>query len=346
MGVSAIGATVAAGAAAHPSAHSAAAKLGANLRLDAVGVETEQRRGGHGVARVLDGVVGHRQHVGSHFDLHLHFAVHARAERAVEVGERDEYREQRDALLHHGLRLDLLDGACETAIGVRIHDDNRGLARLDLADIGFVELGAHPDLCEVGHLDDGGPAADGAGRGRDHHAQRHRFFNNGADDGGGDGGVFETLLGEVEVGALTDYRCIGVGEVQCRRFMFLSGDDLLREHVVRTLLLRLGHAELCLGRVQVRLRLVELVLHVAGVDLDDEVPDSHGRSRLDRHARDQAAGLGLHLDDVDRFHDAVGLRVDDDIAARDRGRRNGTGARRRAVAGRSEYGRAKRDNKG
>ena len=128
--------------------------------------------------------------------------------------------------------------------------------------------------------------------------------------------------------------------------MFLRGDDFLHEHFVGALLLRCGHAEFGLRRDQVCLRLVVLVLHIAGVDLDDEVSRTHQRARLHRHACDLAAGLGLHFHDVDRLDDAVGLRVNDDVAARDRRGGDAADLGRSAAAGRGKSGRSECDDEG
>ena len=143
--------------------HSAAAGLRAQLRLDAVWIEAQHRRRGDSVARVLDRIVGDGQDVGAHFDLYLHFTIHARLERTVEVGEGYEHRKQRDTLLYDGLGFDLLDCADETPVRISVNNHDSGQPAADLSDVRLVELHAHPDLGEVGHFDDGRAAADGSG---------------------------------------------------------------------------------------------------------------------------------------------------------------------------------------
>jgi len=66
------------------------------------------------------------------------------------------------------LRLDLLDDAIETAIGIRIDDDRRHLRSADLADVGLVEQGAHANLGQVRHLEQDRTAAGAVGGRRDH----------------------------------------------------------------------------------------------------------------------------------------------------------------------------------
>ena len=62
--------------------------------------------------------------------------------------------------------------------------------------------------------------------------------------------------------------------------------------------------------------MVVLVLHVARVDLDEQVVRLHERARFHRHLGDQPRCFGFHLDDVDRLDGARGFGVDDDGAAR------------------------------
>ena len=106
--------------------------------------------------------------------------------------------------------------------------------------------------------------------------------------------------------------------------MFLRRDDPTLEQVIRTLLLRLGHLQLRLGGAHIGERLIVLVLHVTGVELDDEIARLDQRARLDRHLRDLPRGLRLHLDDVDRLDRAGGRRIDDDVPTfHRRGRESG-----------------------
>ncbi len=58
-----------------------------------------------------------------------------------------------------------------------------------------------------------------------------------------------------------------------------------------------------------------LILYVSRIDLHQEVTGLHVIAGLDRHFRDQAGGLRLHFDHVDRLDYAGRLGVHDDVAA-------------------------------
>ena len=65
-------------------------------------------------------------------------------------------------------------------------------------------------------------------------------------------------------------------------------------------------------------RLVVLVLHVARVDLRQQVAGLDRRADLDRHAHDLPRGLRLHLDQVDRLDRSGRLDRDGDVSPLDR----------------------------
>ena len=216
-----------------------------------------------------------------------------------------------------GLRLDLLDGAAELAIGEGV-DGDRGLeAGAHLADVGLVHEGAGADLGEVGHLDDGRATAGRARPRLDDLPERDGLLDDRAHDRRGHARIVEALLREVERGARADDRRRGVRKVELRRLVLLRGDDLGGEEVVGALLLDLGDLELLLRGVEVGLRLVVLVLHVTRVELHDEIPGAHERAGLDGHLDHLAGGARLDLDDVDRFDHAGGLGRHDDRATLD-----------------------------
>jgi hypothetical protein len=167
--------------------------------------------------------------------------------------------------------------------------------------------------------------------GLDDLSERDGLADDGAEDGRGDTRIVEALLREIERGARPHDRRGGVRVVEVRRLVLLRRDDLPREEVVRALLLELGHFKALRRRVEVGLRLVVLVLHVARIELDDEVARPDERAGLDRHLDDLSRRAGLHLDDVDRLDDAGRLGLHDDRAALDG--RGADGERRLLLAG-------------
>ena len=188
-------------------------------------------------------------------------------------------------------------------------------------------------LVEVGHLDQRRAAAERAGGRRDDLAERNRLLDDGAGDRRAHRRVLETLLREVEVRARANELRLRVRVVERRGLVLLRRDDARLEQVVGALLLRFGDLQLRLGRADIGQRLVVLVLHVARVELHDQVARLDQRARLDRHLRDLPRGLRLHLDDVDRLDGAGGRCVDDDVAALDRGGRDRDARRLLARAG-------------
>src|SRR5205814_9441885 len=165
--------------------------------------------------------------------------------------------------------------------------------------------------------------AERAGRRGDHHNLRDILFDDRPDNRRGDRGVLESLFGEIEVGARPNQQGDRVGIIQRGGFVLLSGNHARLEHFVRTALLRVGDVYLRLGGLHVRVGLIVLILDVARIYLRDQIARLHRGASLHGHPRDQTGGLGLDLDDVDRLNDAVRLRVDDDVAPADRGRRDG-----------------------
>ena len=160
-----------------------------------------------------------------------------------------------------------------------------------------------------------------------------------------DGRVLEPLLGEVEVRCRADDGRLGVLEVERRGLELLRRDDARLEQLVAALLLLLGDLQLGLRAVELGFGLVVLVLHVARVDLDEQIARLHEGSRFDRHLRDEAGRLRLDLDDVDRLDDAGRLRVDDDVAARnERGLYKGRFIPIAAARGGTENGERQREN--
>jgi hypothetical protein len=81
----------------------------------------------------------------------------------------------------------------------------------------------------------------------------------------------------------------------------------------------LSDIEARLGGVEVGLGLIELVLHIARVELHDEIARPDDGAGLDRHLDDLARRARLDLDDVDRLDLAGGFSSHDDVAALDHG---------------------------
>ena len=132
--------------------------------------------------------------------------------------------------------------------------------------------------------------------------------------------VLERLLGEIEVGAVRDHD-VGLRGLVAHRDLLelLRRDDARLEHFLIALLVALGDRQLRLGGVERRLGLVVSVLHVARVDLDDQVARIEARACFDGHLGDDARRLRFDFDDGDRLDHAIRLRVDDDVATRNVG---------------------------
>ena len=127
------------------------------------------------------------------------------------------------------------------------------------------------------------------------------------------------LLGEVEVRLRRDDVRFRLLVVHRDLLEFLRRDDARLEHFLIALLVALGDRQLRLGGVERRFGLVVPVLHVARVDLDDQIAGIDARAGLDGHLGDDAGRLRFDFDDGDRLDHAIRLRVDDDVATRNGG---------------------------
>ena len=84
--------------------------------------------------------------------------------------------------------------------------------------------------------------------------------------------VLEPLLGDVERWcARGSTGACALAIVELRRLVLLRGDDALLEQLVGALLLRLRDLELRLGGVEIGLGLIVLVLHVARLELHEQL---------------------------------------------------------------------------
>ena len=268
-------------------------------------------------------------------DLDRHLGVHPRQQPALRVVEPHQDGEERDVLLDHRLRLDLLHPAGEDAPRVGLDRHPRRLAGADAADVHLVDPRPRPHLGEVGHREHRGAARDVGGRRGDDLTRLDLAREDGAGDRRADGDVAQPLAGERQVGLGAHHagarRRGGVG----RLVELELGDDSLLAQPPHALELRLGDARRDARGGEVGLGLGVRVAHVARVDLGEERAGLHHGAALHQHAPDLARGARLHLDHPHRLDQARRLGGDLEIAALDRGargvRRDGA---RRAAAGR------------
>ena len=218
----------------------------------------------------------------------------------------------------------------------RVDRDLHVLTGLEPAHVGLVHQRARSHLREVGHLHQRRPAAHRIQRRGDDRSQRHVLGDDRPVDRGAHRGVLEALLGQVERRARAHHLRLRLRHLQLGRLVLGPRDHLARVQIVGALPLRLGHREACLGRPRVRRRLIEAVLHVARVDLHDQVADVHDGPDLDRHLDDLPRGARLDVHDVDRLHRAGGRRVHDDVTPLDRLGGHRHRLRSRAAASRGE----------
>ena len=305
------------------------------LRLHAVGVQSEQRGRLPRFTRGTDCIVWHCDGAETFVGEHLDFAVHAGLEQPFAVVERNQHGEHRHVLLHGRLRFDFLDHAAERAIRKSVHGDLRRLAGLHGADVRFVHECARAHLGEVSHRRNDATAAHRLSAGLNDLTDRHRLRDDRAFDGRHHACILELLRGEVEA-RLTTHQCgLRVRKTRLRRFEVGARDDAILEQRFLTLELRRGDVEIRLRRGQVSGGLLEGGGEIRRVDLHDEIARLHVAANFDRHLHDLARGsLGLHLDHVDHFDDARGLSRHDDVATLNGGGGNrddfgvGLGARR------------------
>jgi hypothetical protein len=237
---------------------------------------------------------------------------------SVEVLEIHEHGEHRHALLDHGLGLDLLHLALEPAVGKRVDGDRRRFVGADVSDIRFVEVGAHPHVREVGHLEQRGAAAHRVGGRLDDLPDLDVLLDDRAVGDGAHRRIGQRLGRDVEVGLLANHRGLRALVGEPCLLVLLRRDHLGGQHLVAALLLRGGDFELGLGRIEVGRRLAVLLLHGLRVDLGEERARLHVGARFHRHVGDHAGGFGAHLHDDDRFDGAVGFGRHDDVAPLDR----------------------------
>ena len=186
-----------------------------------------------------------------------------------------------------------------------------------VADIRFVDQGAHTDLGEVGHLEQRGATRHGA-RGRGNHlAQRHRFVDNGPAHRRHDRRILQSLLREVQIRGGADNLSLRLRQRELCTLELRRGDHARLEHLVGALLGGFGDFDAGLRAPEVGTRLIVLVLHVARIHLHQQVAGAYLCSGFDGDLCDLTRRFRFHFDNVDRFHRAGRLRVDHDRAAFD-----------------------------
>ena len=99
---------------------------------------------------------------------------------------------------------------------------------------------------------------------------------------------------------------------ELRGLKFRRRDNARLVQIVRALLRRLRDLERRLCSAQIGGRLVVLVLHVARIDLHEQLSGLHHRADFNRDLGDLTRGLRFHFDHVDRLDRASRLSVDHD----------------------------------
>ena len=120
----------------------------------AVGVQAECEGCVCVFTRRANGVVWNRDHLRALIGANADFAVHAGAEQAICVVERDEHWKHRDVLLHDSRWLDLLHRAVECPVRKGVYEHHGVLSNPDLPDFGFTDECARTNFGEVCHRGD------------------------------------------------------------------------------------------------------------------------------------------------------------------------------------------------
>ena len=154
--------------------------------------------GGVAVFVVEDGLLGDGEDVLVLFEEDLGVGGHVGFELAAGVVDGDADLKRRDVVLFDAERGDLGDLAEEGLVFERFDLDSGGLAKVDLADIGFVDLALDVDLGRVtdGH-DEGGCGTEDEDR-ADGVAEFDVAGENDAIHWRGDGGIAELLFELIE----------------------------------------------------------------------------------------------------------------------------------------------------
>ena len=261
---------------------------------------------------------------------------HVGLELAAGVVDGDANFEGGDVVFFDAEGSDLGDDAAEGLVAEALDLDAGGLAEIDLADVGLVDLALDVDLVGVaeGHDEGGGGAEDEDGA--DRVADFDVAGEDGAVDGGGDGGVAELLfkllerglgLGDLRVGLMElggvdgDLRDgavagVGGGEVLLLRvFEGLAGDDAGVGHVLGAVVGALVHGQVGglggdlvvfdgggggagvgLGGVELGFLRGDLVEDFLLVELGEDLTLVDVGVDVGVEAGDDAAGLGLDFD--------------------------------------------------
>ncbi len=162
-------------------------------------------------------------------------------------------------------------------------------------------------MAQVGHLQQGGPAADVRRRRRDHLSALDALAEDGAVRGRPHFRVLERNSRVLDVDPRPDDGRLGVRDCELELIELGLVDPLAREQRPAALELAPGRAALRLSRVQLRLGLCDAVAGRAGIDADQQCAATHGVAGLGADLEDFARRLGLELDRAHGLDDTRGL---------------------------------------
>ena len=228
--------------------------------------------------------------------------------------------EHGDVLVDLRLRFDFQDAAVEPPVRVRVDGDRHRHTGPHLADVGLIDERRDLHRVEVRDLQDDRAAAHVVGRARDHRTEHGVELEDGAGDRRPDLGVLHRILGRLQVGLGRGDGGLGGRIGELGGLVVALGNGLALVERVAAFELRGRVLELCLGHIEVRLGLGQVVLRDAWVDLRQQLSLPHLVPRLHRLGEDLPGGLGLHAQRQDRLNHAGGGGRDDDVAAPDRDR--------------------------
>jgi hypothetical protein len=194
---------------------------------------------------------------------------------------------------------------------VRLDSDIGRETGLQFPDVRFVHQGANLDLLEVGHPHQH-RATGKVARARDDLTLLDRSLDDRARDRGAERDVVQLIFRQLEVGGGSDACGPGVGVLEHGRLELLIRDDIGIMQLADPAELSFGHFEPGLRDVEIGLRLLECVPHIARVDAREERALLDIVSKLDRQLENLAACLRLHLDDPDGLDGPGGVHARDD----------------------------------
>ena len=265
---------------------------------------------------MYDGVVGHEDNVARFIHKDFDLRVHPGLQQARAVVEAHDHGEHGDVLHDLGLGLNLIHEPTEGAVRKSL-DVHVGLhSWLEGAHVGLID--ERPDLhfSEVRHNEERRAAGHIPRSGLNHGAFFHVLLEDRARHGRTDSDVVQLQLGQDEVRLRSDQAGLRVRELEPGALMLLRRDHLSREELIRPFELCLTdlHSGFCYR--QIRLHLVESILHVARIYVRQQRPRFDHVTDIDHESLNLPRSLGLHLDFTNGFHRTRCLSADDEVTDR------------------------------